>query len=210
MTSLPVLAAAGRYGRAVARVPEVTGRSPLEGTDHHCRVPDGGGRCHLPAAGGAERSAGSQCGEDAEDDGGWTLLRGKNNTSWLNISLWTPSLPDIVGPVVGSWYNILDRLVPGSTKSVALKKMLLDQGGFAPCFLGCFLTIVSTLNGLSKEEIWAKLKRDYKDALITNYYIWPAVQIANFYFIPLYHRLAVVQCVAIVWNSYLSWKANKA
>ncbi|XP_077345518.1 mitochondrial inner membrane protein Mpv17 isoform X2 [Lithobates pipiens] len=115
-----------------------------------------------------------------------------------------------VGPVVGSWYNVLDRLVPGSTKSVALKKMLLDQGGFAPCFLGCFLTIVSTLNGLSKEEIWTKLKRDYKDALITNYYIWPAVQIANFYFIPLYHRLAVVQCVAIVWNSYLSWKANKA
>ncbi|XP_053315293.1 protein Mpv17 [Spea bombifrons] len=116
----------------------------------------------------------------------------------------------LVGPVIGGWYKVLDRLVPGSSKSVALKKMLLDQGAFAPCFLGCFLSVVSALNGLSTEEIWGKLKRDYKDALITNYYIWPAVQIANFYFIPLYHRLAVVQCVAIIWNSYLSWKANKA
>ncbi|KAG8536005.1 hypothetical protein GDO81_027301 [Engystomops pustulosus] len=52
--------------------------------------------------------------------------------------------------------------------------------------------------------------QDYKDALITNYYIWPAVQIANFYFIPLHYRLAVVQVVAIIWNSYLSWKANQA
>ncbi|XP_067406665.1 protein Mpv17 [Emydura macquarii macquarii] len=114
-----------------------------------------------------------------------------------------------VGPVVGGWYQLLDRVVPGNTRLVALKKMVLDQAGFAPCFLGCFLAIAGALNGLPAEENWAKIRRDYPDALITNYYIWPAVQIANFYFIPLNHRLAVVQCVAVVWNSYLSWKANQ-
>ncbi|CAH2245296.1 Mpv17 [Pelobates cultripes] len=61
-----------------------------------------------------------------------------------------------VGPVVGGWLKTLESLVPGSSKSVALKKMLLDQGGFAPCFLGGFLAIVGALNGLSKEEIWSK------------------------------------------------------
>ncbi|XP_023968769.2 protein Mpv17 isoform X2 [Chrysemys picta bellii] len=114
-----------------------------------------------------------------------------------------------VGPVVGGWYQLLDRLIPGNTRMVVLKKMALDQVGFAPCFLGCFLAIAGALNGLSAEESWAKIRRDYPDALLTNYYLWPAVQIANFYFIPLNHRLAVVQVVAVVWNSYLSWKANK-
>lgn len=31
------------------------------------------------------------------------------------------------GPVVGSWYKVLDRLVVGGTKSAAMKKMLVDQ-----------------------------------------------------------------------------------
>ncbi|XP_036759391.2 protein Mpv17 isoform X1 [Manis pentadactyla] len=75
-----------------------------------------------------------------------------------------------VGPVVGGWYKVLDWLIPGTAKVDALKKMLLDQGGFAPCFLGCFLPLVGTLNGLSVQDNWAKLQRDYPDALITNYY----------------------------------------
>ncbi|XP_070148397.1 mitochondrial inner membrane protein Mpv17 isoform X1 [Ovis canadensis] len=93
-----------------------------------------------------------------------------------------------VGPVVGGWYRVLDRLIPGTTKVDALKKMLLDQGGFAPCFLGCFLPLVGTLNGLSAQDNWAKLQRDFPDALITNYYLWPAVQLANFYLVPLHYR----------------------
>ncbi|XP_028928375.1 protein Mpv17 isoform X1 [Ornithorhynchus anatinus] len=114
-----------------------------------------------------------------------------------------------VGPVVGGWYRVLDRLVPGNTKVTALKKMVVDQGGFAPCFLGCFLPLAGALSGLSVQDNWAKLQRDYTDALVTNYYIWPAVQLANFYFVPLHYRLAVVQCVAVIWNSYLSWKAHR-
>ncbi|XP_047600780.1 protein Mpv17 isoform X2 [Lutra lutra] len=114
-----------------------------------------------------------------------------------------------VGPAVGGWYRVLDRLIPGTSKVDALKKMLLDQGCFAPCFLGSFLSLVGALNGLSAQDNWAKLWRDYPDALVTNYYLWPAVQLANFYLVPLHYRLAVVQCVAVVWNSYLSWKAHR-
>ncbi|XP_026633905.1 protein Mpv17 isoform X2 [Microtus ochrogaster] len=64
-----------------------------------------------------------------------------------------------VGPVVGGWYKVLDRLIPGTTKVDALKKMLLDQGAFAPCFLGCFLPLVGVLNGMSAQDNWAKLQR---------------------------------------------------
>ncbi|XP_055482807.1 protein Mpv17 isoform X2 [Psammomys obesus] len=103
-----------------------------------------------------------------------------------------------VGPVLGGWYRVLDRFIPSTTKVDALKKMLLDQGVFAPCFLGCFLPTVGVLNGMSAQDNWAKLLR-----------LWPAVQLANFYLVPLHYRLAVVQCVAVVWNSYLSWKAHQ-
>ncbi|XP_015715102.1 protein Mpv17 isoform X2 [Coturnix japonica] len=47
--------------------------------------------------------------------------------------------------------------------------MVLDQGAFAPCFLGCFLAITGALNGLSVEQNWAKIQQDYMDALLTNY-----------------------------------------
>ncbi|XP_012971387.1 protein Mpv17 isoform X2 [Mesocricetus auratus] len=93
-----------------------------------------------------------------------------------------------VGPVVGGWYKVLDRFIPGTTKVDALKKMVLDQGAFAPCFLGCFLPLVGVLNGMSAQDNWAKLQRDYPDALVTNYYLWPAVQLANFYLVPLHYR----------------------
>lgn len=36
------------------------------------------------------------------------------------------------GPVVGGWYKVLDRLVPGATKAVAVKKMVLDQVSAQP------------------------------------------------------------------------------
>ncbi|XP_072536036.1 mitochondrial inner membrane protein Mpv17 isoform X1 [Salminus brasiliensis] len=65
-----------------------------------------------------------------------------------------------VGPVVGGWYKLLDRLVTGGTKRAALKKMLIDQVCFAPCFLAAFLGISGTLNGLTGEENVAKLKRE--------------------------------------------------
>uniref|UniRef100_A0A8C3N637 Mitochondrial inner membrane protein Mpv17 n=1 Tax=Geospiza parvula TaxID=87175 RepID=A0A8C3N637_GEOPR len=64
-----------------------------------------------------------------------------------------------VGPVVGSWYRILDWLIPGNTKVVAVKKVLLDQGGFAPCFLGCFLAVTGATNGLSVQENWSKIQQ---------------------------------------------------
>ncbi|XP_078798576.1 mitochondrial inner membrane protein Mpv17 isoform X1 [Oryzias latipes] len=63
-----------------------------------------------------------------------------------------------VGPVIGSWYKVLDRIVVGGGKSAAMKKMLVDQLCFAPCFLGAFLSICGALNGLSVEENVAKLK----------------------------------------------------
>lgn len=53
---------------------------------------------------------------------------------------WAPHGPStalstqlLQGPVVGGWYRILDRLIPGATKAVAVKKMVLDQVSARGC-----------------------------------------------------------------------------
>eukprot|EP00076_Gallus_gallus_P008126 XP_004935875.1 protein Mpv17 isoform X12 [Gallus gallus] len=120
-----------------------------------------------------------------------------------------------VGPVVGGWYRILDRLIPGATKAVAVKKMVLDQGAFAPCFLGCFLAITGAVNGLSVEQNWAKIQqlcRAVWGGVVAG--LLPALMASTFprttwTLCSPTTVLAVVQCVAIVWNCYLSWKANR-
>uniref|UniRef100_A0A452QRY9 Mitochondrial inner membrane protein Mpv17 n=1 Tax=Ursus americanus TaxID=9643 RepID=A0A452QRY9_URSAM len=133
--------------------------------------------------------------------GSWKNHCVGNQATWL-----LPWFCHLLGPVVGGWYRVLDRLLPRTTKADALKKMLLDQGCFAPCFLGCFLPLVGALNGLSAQDNWAKLRRVSRAG---GRWLWPAVQLANFYLVPLHYRLAVVQCVAVLWNSYLSWKAHR-
>ncbi|XP_074919612.1 mitochondrial inner membrane protein Mpv17 [Chelonoidis abingdonii] len=107
-----------------------------------------------------------------------------------------------------------------SGSSLGAEKLARDMGaaghslllpfreGWPPCFLGCFLAIAGALNGLSTEENWAKIRRITRRAA---HQLLPLGQLCRCQLLlhPLNHRLAVVQVVAVVWNSYLSWKANQ-
>ncbi|XP_065843859.1 protein Mpv17-like [Oscarella lobularis] len=116
----------------------------------------------------------------------------------------------IAGPVLRFWYLSLERLVPGKGSfTVVLKKIALDQLLFAPVFLAGFFTTIDLLERKGLEEIKKHLKAEYRNALITNYMLWPAVQIITFNFMPLKHRVGFVQLVALGWNTYLAWAAHK-
>jgi protein Mpv17 len=77
---------------------------------------------------------------------------------------------------------------------------------FAPSFIA---VLVGSIGFLQEEQnILSKLKREFPDILSANYKLWPAVQLINFYFVPLNYQVVLVQIVAVAWNSYVSFKTN--
>ncbi|KAH8906245.1 hypothetical protein BR93DRAFT_739103 [Coniochaeta sp. PMI_546] len=109
----------------------------------------------------------------------------------------------VFGPAATTWFRFLQRNVNlRSTNSTILARVALDQGVFAPTFIGIFLSSMAVLEGTSPQE---KLEKSYKPALLTNYMIWPFVQLVNFKFVPLHHRVLFVNVISIGWNCYLSY-----
>ncbi|XP_053601404.1 protein Mpv17 [Plodia interpunctella] len=113
------------------------------------------------------------------------------------------------GPALHVWYGVLHRYIGSAGKSVAIKKVFVDQCVFAPVFLFILLSAVGTLQGKTLEHVEKDIRTNYLDVLKTNYFIWPWVQLANFYYVPLQYQVLIVQTVALFWNTYLSWKTNK-
>lgn len=113
------------------------------------------------------------------------------------------------GPILRGWLLTLDRTFKG-TKMAAFKMVACDQLLFAPTFLPFFLGTMGVLRRESFKELSDKIKKEYMDILITNWKIWPFVQAVNFLFVPVHHRVLVVNFVALGWNTYLAWKSEAA
>lgn len=108
----------------------------------------------------------------------------------------------VFGPAAATWFKFLATNVNlRSANATILTRVALDQGVFAPCAIGMFLSSMAVLEGGSVSD---KLDKNYKNALTTNYMVWPFVQAVNFKFIPLDHRVLFVNIISIGWNCYLS------
>ncbi|KAM7206734.1 Mpv17 / PMP22 family domain containing protein [Rhypophila sp. PSN 637] len=114
----------------------------------------------------------------------------------------------VFGPAATTWFRILQKRVnfPGSPNKTMLARVALDQGVFAPTFIGIFLSSMAVLEGSSPRE---KLDKSYRECLTTNYMIWPFVQMVNFKLVPLEHRVLFVNVISLGWNCYLSFLNSK-
>ena len=109
----------------------------------------------------------------------------------------------VFGPAATTWFRFLQRNVNlRSPNATILARVGMDQGLFAPTFIGIFLSSMAVLEGGSVKD---KLDRSYVPALTANYMIWPFVQLVNFKFVPLHHRVLFVNVISIAWNCYLSF-----
>ncbi|KZC05148.1 Protein Mpv17 [Dufourea novaeangliae] len=112
----------------------------------------------------------------------------------------------IAGPVTRTWYEILDKHIGSKGGTVVFKKVCYDQLLFAPTFLLVLLSAIGFLQGNDIQNLKVKLGNEYTDILKSNYKIWPMVQLLNFYYIPLQYQVLIVQSVALLWNTYISYR----
>lgn len=132
------------------------------------------------------------------------------------------------GLVIYKWYSFLDEKInyPNKFKTVMFKlageerrcfevagtKILstADQLIFAPLFILVATGLVGFLQEYKFSGITNLIKRDFRDLIIAEIKVWPAVQFVNFYFIPLSYQLGFNSVFALAWNTYFCAKTYRA
>ncbi|PAV56027.1 hypothetical protein WR25_06487 [Diploscapter pachys] len=115
-----------------------------------------------------------------------------------------------VAPAVSTWFRVLERVHSVNPKLTPLKRVIIDQSTFGPCFNAVFLFILRMTEGNSVENAAKKVKNEWPTIWMNSLKLWPAVQLFNFYLAPLNYRVIIVQAVAFFWNSYISYATQNA
>ncbi|KAJ2895119.1 vacuolar membrane protein [Zalerion maritima] len=112
-----------------------------------------------------------------------------------------------MAPLQFRWFKQLEVWFPITKEAAfgpAMKRVAVDQLVFSPFGIACFFTAMTVAEGGGKKAVQQKLRDMYFPTLKANYYLWPAVQIINFRFMPVQLQLPFVSTVGIAWTAYLS------
>jgi protein Mpv17 len=109
----------------------------------------------------------------------------------------------IFGPAATTWFKFLQNKIVLKNKNLEIvTRVAADQTLFASTNLFVFLSSMALMEGSSPRD---KLEKSYKTALQKNWMVWPFIQLLNFRFTPLHHRVLVVNVISLGWNCYLSY-----
>ncbi|KJX92224.1 integral membrane protein [Zymoseptoria brevis] len=110
----------------------------------------------------------------------------------------------VFGPIATKWFGALQKkiVIPGKPNLEIVARVAADQTIFATCNLFVFLSSMAIMEGSDPQK---KLESTYFKALQKNWMIWPLVQFVNFKYVPLGHRVLVVNIVSLGWNCYMSF-----
>ena len=109
-----------------------------------------------------------------------------------------------IGPVLSSWFNLMDRFVPGSSRRAILVKLIADQLLMAPPLLGSMFCVTALSNGSSLCMIEEKLRLRLLPTWGNSLVVWAPVSLLQQAMVPLHYRVAVSNLVSYFWDTYLS------
>jgi hypothetical protein len=128
----------------------------------------------------------------------------------------------LTAPLCHYWYGGLATQFPlvasGSNVIPLAKRVVLDQFVFTPLFVPVWISSLWSLESLEMdkscknssvlEKIPGRIAQVLPDILVANWALWIPVQCINFRFTPTKFQVLVSNCVALVWNAYLSFSTR--
>lgn len=122
--------------------------------------------------------------------------KGLANQEWARTTRMALYGGCVFGPAATTWFGFLQRriVLPGRPNLEIVARVAADQCIFASTNLFVFLSTMAVLEGSDPKK---KLESTYGQALKKNWMLWPVVQFTNFKFVPLEHRVLVVNVVSL-------------
>ncbi|KAI5477126.1 hypothetical protein MNV49_006854 [Pseudohyphozyma bogoriensis] len=99
--------------------------------------------------------------------------------------------------------------LPPIDKLVLARRLAWDQLFMAPISFIVFLASMAVMEG-KPFTTWYRIENYLIPILLTNYKVWPIIQVAQFLWIPLKYRVALSGVLNVIWNIYLSWQTMNA
>ncbi|CAJ1934679.1 unnamed protein product [Cylindrotheca closterium] len=117
-----------------------------------------------------------------------------------------------VAPCTHYWYSFLNlRLFPGpSTLVTVSKRVLVDQFGFAVLFQPSFMSLLWFMEGRNGTQIQEQLVQVVPTVLVANWSLWIPAMSINFAYVPVQFQVLFGNVVALLWNTYLSYKSAQS
>ncbi|CAF0810373.1 unnamed protein product [Adineta ricciae] len=123
---------------------------------------------------------------------------------WARVSRFAAFGYLFSGPFLRYWYYGLDKYFAGA-KLKPVKMMITDQIIAAPLLNSVILLYLPLSSGKSMIEAKKRFHEDFPTVMKANYLAWPAIQLTNFYFIPIQHRVLFVNICSLVWSTFLAF-----
>ncbi|KAI5819754.1 integral membrane protein [Pyronema omphalodes] len=110
-------------------------------------------------------------------------------------------------PIQLSWFSYLATTFPISLDNqipAVFLRVFFDQLLMSPFGLAIFFLWMSLTEGNTWSKMKEKLDKVYWTSLKGNYIVWPAVQVVNFWVMPLALQLPFASTIGVFWTAYLS------
>ncbi|XP_076470413.1 mpv17-like protein isoform X2 [Babylonia areolata] len=124
----------------------------------------------------------------------------KNHVDWSKTARIATTGTCVMAPLMYNWIHFAERLFPGSSMKMILKKVIAEQICFAPIAITSFYSTTSILEG---KPVWPELKSKYKQTFLVGLCYWPFAQMLNFRFVPHHYKPLAVACFSFVWTIFL-------